>query len=403
MRICLVSREYPIADHGGGIGTYTEKTARALVALGHTVDVLTEATAEPSVSVVDGVTVHFLDRSPATRLRTLARAWAVDRAIRRLTAPPQVVQACEFGAEAVLYSLRRPRSAKLVTRLATPSFAVRELNQHGVDSGLLPRLLLDVLERVQTRRSDAITSISQAIADVVCERWNISPDRVTALKTGVDFHMRFASQASGLPSELEGQRFVLFFGRLEERKGVHVLARALTGVMDDHPELHAVFAGNAATYQGRPMDDYVRGCNPMHLDRLHFLPRQPQRDLFGLLAHARLVVLPSLWEGLGNVALEALDMGKPIVATSGSGFSDVIEDGLSGVLVPPGDVEALGAALSRLLDDTELSERLARGALDRARSFELTSVAADLVSLYQRLVAQPAASSRGFLAQRRRR
>lgn len=389
MRVCLVSREYPTDDHGGGIGTYTEKTARALAVLGHEVEVITEAVAEASVTVEDGVIVHRLPATRARHLRTLARARAVARRLRNLDHEPDIVQACEFGAEAVWYCLSRRRRAKLVTRLATPSFVVRELNEHGARRGR-GSALLDLLERLQTSRSDAVTSISESITEIVSTRWHIPRPRITQLKTGVDFAVRYSSTSTELPPELAGTRYILFFGRLEERKGVHILAQALPELLDRHADVHAVFVGTPLPYQGRPMDEFVRSCNAAHANRLHFLPRQTQPVLHALIAKAAIVTLPSLWEGLGNVALEAIDMGKAVVATSGSGFHEVIEDGRAGVLVPPGDVTALRAALGRLLDDPMLLRSLEEAARERAAQFELMEVCRQLAGFYRALLSDKA-------------
>lgn len=389
MRICLISREYPTDDHAGGIATYTEKTARALARLGHHLDVITEAADEqaPLTSLEEGVRVHRLPPVRVRRLRTLARARAVARRIAELDGPPDIVQACEFGAEGFWLAVRKPRGVRLVTRLATPSFLVRELNQSGHGGRRLPDSMLDRLERFQTQRSDAVIAISHAVAEVVVARWALDRSRVSIVKTGVDFASRYQHDRSAVPPELGGRPYLLFFGRLEERKGVQVLARALPQVLDAWPELAVVFAGNPERYEGVPMDEWIRARNADKADRLHFLPRQDQPALHALIDGALIVVLPSLWEGLGNVALEAIDMGKPVIATSGSGFSDVIEHRDSGWLVPPGEVGALGDALHLLIGDGALRRQLADGAARRARSFELMRVASELVDFYEAVLA----------------
>jgi glycogen(starch) synthase len=383
MRICLISREHASDNHAGGIGTYTEKTARGLAAVGHTVHVITETAGERSVIDEEGVQVHRLPAPRSARLRTLIRARAVAHELNSLSWEPDVVQACEFGAEASLYALWRPAHTKLVTRLATPSFLVRRLN------GASPRAAqrqVDFLERFQTRRSDAIISITAALARVVTDEWTIAPERMRVIKTGVDFRKRFASAGSELEPELRGRQYLIYFGRLEERKGVHILAQALPGVLAAHPDLHFVFAGNSLDYHGRPMREFVERCNEGALDRVHFYPRLPQRELYTLLAGARFAVLPSLWEGMGNVVLEALDIGKPVLATRGSGFQELVEDGISGLLVPPGDVTSLQDAMLELLADPERIARMSEAARRRAEAFSLDVAVGDLAEFYEQLI-----------------
>jgi glycogen(starch) synthase len=400
MDICLISREYPTDDHAGGIGTYTEKTARGLARLGQSVTVITESTGAPSRRVEEGVTVHRLapaETTPMGRLpnaRTLARSRMVAEALWRLPRPPQIVQACEFGGEAFWYSLRPHPGSKLVTRLATPTFLVSELSPHA--GGVAPAeavkaRLLGWLERVQTRRSDAIISPSDALANIVSRRWGIPRGRIVTARTGVDFARRYAERAEPLPAELHGQEYLLYVGRLEERKGLHILAQALPEVLAAHPGLRFVFVGNNfMTYQGQPMQAYIERCNAPYRDRLHFFTRLPQARLYSLLESALFAVFPSLWESVPNVALEALDMGKPVVATRDCGFGEVVEDGRSGLLVPGGDVDALRRAMLSLLADRSRLARMSEAAKARAQVFGLDRVVEQLLDFYRGL--QPLAA-----------
>jgi glycosyltransferase involved in cell wall biosynthesis len=396
MNICLISREYPSDFHAGGMGTYTEKTARALAAMGQTVTVITEAAGAASVRVEDGVEVRRL--APARLLgpmqvpytRTMARARVVARTVRDLRPVPDIVQACENGAEAFWYAQGKHPSTRLITRLATPEFLVAELSANSGGTSIRTRYS-DWMERTQTQRSDAIISPSAALADIVCQRWGIRRERVTVVKTGVDFARRYAGQAAPLPPELEGHEYVLYFGRLEERKGVHILADALPDVLSTYPRLRFVFAGNNfGTYKGQTMQAYVEQCAGEHRDRLHFLPRVPQSELYPLLAGSLFVVLPSLWESLANATLESLDMGKPVIATLGCGFGEALEDGRSGLLVPPGDAPALRDAMLWLLADRERLHRMSQEARARAECFRLPRVAAELLDHYEGLRAVPA-------------
>jgi glycosyltransferase involved in cell wall biosynthesis len=395
MKICLISREYPSDFHAGGAGTYTEKTARALAALGQTVTVITEASGNPSIQVEDGVEVRRL--APARLIgpvkvpytRTFARARSVAREVQRLPDVPDIVQACEFGAEAFWYAGRKHPSTRLVTRLATPEFLVAELSS-GSGGRTIRTRYSNWMERTQTGQSDAIISPSAALADIVCRRWGIARDRVTIVRTGVDFAERYAGQAAELPAELKGHDYVLYFGRLEERKGVHILADALPEVLAAHPQLHFVFAGNNfLTYKGQPMQAYVERRNAKYLDRVHFLPRLPQRQLYPVIQSSLFVVLPSLWESLANATLEALDMGKPVVATLGGGFAEVLEDRRSGVLVPPGDAPALRDALLWLQADRGRLSQMSEQARARAECFRLPRVAARLLDFYEGLGLPP--------------
>lgn len=381
MNICLISSEYPSDDHRGGIATYTEKTAQALARTGHKVTVITESHGAASVEVEGDVTLVRLARAQRPP-HLMARAQAVAVALNRLPRTPDIVQACEYRAEGFWYALRRPPETTLVTRLATPSSLVTRLNRVERRKGLRTRMI-DRLERLQTRRSDAIISPTVALADMVCEKWRIPREKIAVIRTGVDFATRQASGAAALPDQLRDCEYLIYFGRLEARKGVHILAQALPRILSAYPRLHAVFAGEVQHYNGQSLREFVEHNNWDHRDRLHFFPRLSQSELYPILDQALFAVLPSLWENLANACLEALDMGKPVVATLGCGFSEVVENGSSGLLVPPSDVAALEEAMLTMLSDRGRLHRMSQAARRRAQTFGIDVVTQDLLRFYE--------------------
>ena len=110
-------------------------------------------------------------------------------------------------------------------------------------------------------------------------------------------------------------------------------------------------------------------------------------DVGGLLAAADGVVLPSRWEGLPLVLLEAMARGRPIVATSVGGMADTLEDGATGTLVPPNDVPALATALENLHRRADLAWRLGRAAAEEARErFSWNTVVDEFESIYDEVL-----------------
>ena len=388
MRICLVSREYPPETHIGGIASYTHKTAAALARLGHEVHVVTSAWKPGATYEENGVTVHrFQEPQVKPReLQALAHARLVARAIAAIPGRPDVVQACEWGGEAFWYALTPRRRAPLVTRLATPLFLVEQLNQNSRYGarGLVYRLM----ERAQTRRSDGIISPTRALADIVCRGWHIAPSRVTVVPTGMTALPEDTGLDGTLPEQLQGADYLLYFGRLEERKGVQVLGAALPAVLAAHPTLKAVFVGDDLSYRGGSMREAIRAMNSDHADRLIFLPRMPQQSLFPILRAARLVVLPSLWENLANTCLEAMQLSRPVVATWRCGFEEVIQDGESGFLVQPGDAGDLARTLLRVLGDPALLDRVGARGRQRVGDFAIDAMARRLADYYEQLIGE---------------
>ena len=135
---------------------------------------------------------------------------------------------------------------------------------------------------------------------------------------------------------------VLYVGRLSAEKGVRELDAATRG-------LPLVVAGDG------PLRDEVPGA----------LGMVPHDELLRLYERAAVVACPSRREGFGVACLEAMAAGRPVVASSVGGLRDLVVDGVTGLLVPPGDVAALRAALEQLLADAGLRKRLGRAARER--------------------------------------
>ena len=367
---------------GGGIGSYTEKTARILAQRGHEVHVLIRGPARSAASV-QGVQVHSLP-TPRFGPFVVARSWAVARALRRL-GRFDIVQACEWRAEAWWFSLRP--SAPLVTRLATPHFIIERLND--VPARQRRRQFLSrVLERSQARRSARVISPSRVLAGEVAAHWGIPRADIAIVPTGI----RVSTVRPELvPNEIRGLRYALYFGRLEQRKGVDTWILALRNVLRTDKSLHAVFVGEDVGFRGLPFDVYAgKECRD-DVERLHFLAPMRQESLFAVIAGAELVVMPSRWESLANACLEAMALGRPVVATSGSGFEEVITDGVDGFLVPPCDSATLAATASRALEDEGLRARVGDAARRRAQHYDLDAMVNRLLDVYDEVLLGDAA------------
>ena len=377
MRVALISREHPSKPSGGGIGTYTMTMGAALVRLGHEVTVLTRGPEEPRTE--DGIRVissphRVLPSSTAERVIAARRA-----ARAALGAGVEVVQAPEWEADA--WWLARQRTPPLVTRLATPTYLVDLLNHGSPRAGTS---VVRRMERDQAQRSEALVAPSKAIADRVARDWRLDRSRIEVIPNPIDGAAVRAAGQNQPPAPLP-ERFVLFVGRIERRKGVEELASALPSVLREHSDVHAVVLGRDAGTDGGGVAPLLADLAAMFPGRAHLLGALPRERALAVVARATLVVLPSHWEAFGFVATEAQALGRPVVATSGSGFGEIIEDGISGWLVPPRDAAALEQVLSERLADPDGLERVSRGARARAEDFEAHRLAPILAKLYERI------------------
>jgi glycogen(starch) synthase len=174
---------------------------------------------------------------------------------------------------------------------------------------------------------------------------------------------------------------VLFVGRLAPQKGVSTLVEA-AGLLKD-PSAQVLLVGDGPERPKLEREARRLGVG----DRLHFVGFFAHDQLPAVFAHADLLVLPSLYEELGTVLLEAMQAALPIVASRTGGIPDVIEDGVNGILVPPGEPEELAHAINRLLADRDLARRLSEGAQERVKDYDWEVLAERVLSVYQGVTA----------------
>lgn len=164
------------------------------------------------------------------------------------------------------------------------------------------------------------------------------------------------------PPEFRSDRFkMVMVGRLDTVKGHHVAIDALARI-GDRPDVELFLIGTGPSEsQLRALAEH-RGV----AGRIHFLGFR--RNAYDYIAHCDALLMPSLHEGLPYTLLEAMAFGTPIVASRVGGLAEVLQDGLSGLLIPPGDATALAKAVVALLDDQELRQRLGRHAQQLQRT-----------------------------------
>jgi len=233
------------------------------------------------------------------------------------------------------------------------------------------------------RRADGYAAISEAVA-VVLRAAGVDPERITVIPSGID-PARFAvAPAAALRGELripEQARIVSCVAALTAHKGHRYLLDAWRTVEAQQADAHLLLIG-----EGELEDELRAQAAAVGLQRLHFLGRRD--DVPALLRVSDAFVLASIEEGLGTSLMDALCCGLPVVATRAGGIVELIEDGRSGLLVPPADAQSLAAALLRLLDDAELRDALARAGSAQSERFHYRHMVAAYARHYPTLSAR---------------
>ena len=207
----------------------------------------------------------------------------------------------------------------------------------------------DALANLGLQRADAVRTVSGFTTRLVREQ-GIEPIATFPA------YMDLAPFTETPPGPFPERPTALFIGVLERYKAVDVLADAWREVAARQPgvELHIVGEGR--------LEEIVRGLVADPLLGVRWTPRLTTTEIAQALDAATLLVLPSRGEGMGRVLVEAFCRGRPVIGTSSGGIPDLVQDGESGLLVPPEDAGALAQALTRVLGDRGLAGRLGAGA-----------------------------------------
>ena len=178
-------------------------------------------------------------------------------------------------------------------------------------------------------------------------------------------------------AQLPAEDYLLFVGALGRAKGVNVLLHAYTKLTNAPP---LVLIG----YETSDWPPLASSCS----HKVIVLKDWPHDAVMGAWSRCSIALLPSTWsEPFGIVALEAMSMGKPIIASRIGGLSDIVIDGETGFLVPPENPQELRKAIQRLLDDPVQRERMGHMAKQRVVAFQAKSVVPRIEQVYQEIVA----------------
>jgi glycosyltransferase involved in cell wall biosynthesis len=397
MRIALVSQEYPPETAHGGIGSQMQAKAHGLASLGHKVHVISTGldgrAYESEDQGVHVIRIAGFDPCFKRRLYTEPARWvvysaAVAAAIIELhaRAPLDLLDFPELGAEAFVHLLNRTEYNYIPTviQLHGPLVMLAQtIGWPAVDSEHYR--IGTFMEGTCLRLADAIYSSSLCSVDWCARHYGVVRERVTILHTGVDTR-RFRP---GLAPR-EERPTIVFVGNLVEKKGVASLVDAALRLAPQFPGLRLrLFGRGEADYIEEELWARVRAAGrPDLLEVAGFVPRH---DLPQHLCRAHVFAVPSVYEGgPGLVWLEAMACGLPVIACRGSGVTEVVRHEENGLLVPPGDLEALVLALQRLLRDEAWSAALgARGWQDVVAEADSDLCLRRLEAFYQAVADRP--------------
>ncbi|MBI1377682.1 MAG: glycosyltransferase [Frankiales bacterium] len=393
MRVLHLSWEYPPLVYGG-LGRHVHALAEAQAEAGHDVVVVTQHPGGEGVAtdeVVRGVRVVRAPHDPPVVGMSDFLAWVVslEHALTRRALAlgeqwrPDVVHAHDWVVAHAAATLRQDwRVAVVATVHATEA---------GRHQGWLPSDLSRSIHTTEwwlTFEARRVITCSPAMREEVVRLFDLPPGKADLVPNGVDAARWRAPRrevARARATHAGDGPLLVTAGRVEWEKGGHVLLDAVPALRRRHRGLRVLVVGRGS--QEEALREQARR---LRLGRaVRFTGWLPADELAAVLGAADAVVVPSVYEPFGLVALEAMAAGTPLAAARTGGLADVVEDGVTGLLFEPLDARALATAVSALLDDDVRARRMARTARARVLAGNAwPDLAQRTVQVYRRAVVE---------------
>ncbi len=230
------------------------------------------------------------------------------------------------------------------------------------------------------RKLDGKIAVSQPALEYVNRYFS---DNYTIIPNGIDTD-HFSPAAEPLEEYIDGKINILFVGRLEKRKGLDYLLAAYRHVKKEIPHSRLLVVGPGIRLRNK----YQKRVRRQGIPDVVFSGYCSYADLPRYYRTADIVCCPATgWESFGIVLLEAMAVGKPIVASNISGYASVLTHGEEGLLTPPKNVPALSHALLSLINDREIRQRMGEKGIITAAQYSWDNVARRVLDYYRQTIA----------------
>jgi glycosyltransferase involved in cell wall biosynthesis/ubiquinone/menaquinone biosynthesis C-methylase UbiE len=392
LKVALLSQEFA-KDCNGGVCRYTYDLAHALADLGNEVHVITRSGKDRDYMYRDGkVFVHeivsetmdFLDLPEDMQIAKKNLSYSYSACLKLLelidTVDIQIVEAPLWDGEGFVFSLMKP--IPLVIRLETPLFKVAEIQRSHITKDLK---LVNWMEGEAVKRADKAIAISNNIGTVISTHHAIAQEKIELCPLGI----AIPDEGLLLRERKEDGFNILFVGRLEKRKGVETLFKAIPMVLKEVSDTHFYIAGkdtylapNGGSYKAFLLENLDRDYHK-NVEFIGYVDDNKLKDYY---KNCDIFVAPSLYESFGLIYLEAMAWGKPVIGCDAGGIPEIIEDGITGILIPPDNATALAEAIIKLRDDQLRAKMGEKGRLRLENAFSIKKLAENTYNIYKAII-----------------
>jgi alpha-maltose-1-phosphate synthase len=384
MKALMLTREYPPHIYGGA-GVVVDELTRAL---SHRMPVEVRCFGErrPDAST-ERVTVRgytpwerLAAGSDGVRYAPALETLSIDLAMARDPVDADVAHAHTWYADMAGLWIRTLHRIPLIVTLHSME-PLRPWKADQLGSGYL---LSSWIEKTAVQAADRVIAVSAGMREDILRYFQVDPARVVVIHNGIDpDRFKRTDRKDALAALGVRAPYVLFVGRITDQKGIFDLLAAAPHLPND---VQVVLCASAPDTP--EIEERLRRTVPHH-PNVHWINRMvPVDQVVQLYSHASVFVCPSVYEPFGLINLEAMACGTAVVASAVGGIVEVVEDGKTGILLPPSRPDELAAAIRRLLEDPALARAMGQAGRRRVEEkFAWASVAERTEGVYADAIA----------------
>lgn len=346
MRIAYISYEHPLGISGGGIGTYVGIIAKIMTERNHYVEVFSGTLEKESSKItINNYNLSLIPSKNKEEFRKNVVEYFSN--VHDLT-PFQIIESPEFGADALHVKKKYPK-LPLVVRLHTPSFLINILNNYNRSLKQKLRFIVGGLLRFKlfkpywkyTKLNDPefdlfnlaelVTSPSSQLREIIHSKWN-GKKPIEIIENPFIITKPYSNKLNS------GENIIItFLGKLEKRKGIIDLMKAVPAILRAFPTVTFRFVGSSSPSPivGKNMEQYIKTKLSIFSASLDFLGFRNSEEIPEIIEQSHICVFPSIWENFPYACLEAMACGRVVVASSSGGMSEIIDNKKNGFLVEP--------------------------------------------------------------------
>ena len=402
MHILLLTVEYT-PELSGGVGTHAEELTAGLVGLGNHVTVLACAPRQAHAVTESNKAIHLIEppvggnlskRSIVSDITAFNRALVTYACHQDIGGRPDIIQCCNWLTYSAAEELAQIFSVPIVCSMHYVSDPIERWWGQEPDAVIVEREL-----KLLSSDREFIT-VSDSLGDILREHHGVPLERLHTVHNGIRLEaFRPSALHDGAIQDLrasvgpEDSLIVLFAGRIHPQKGISALLSSAEQVIANDPRVRYLIVGEPDSRDSAAQFRETLNARPLLKKGVKVLGKMRRNELALLYKIANIALIPSIYEACCYAALEAMASAVPVVATNVGGIPEIVEHGITGLLVPVHtqdsglhrvDIEALTAATLLLLHDTNLAREMGASGEKRVKErFSVEAMASATQEVYK--------------------